>query len=172
MPKRRRSRLADIRTMKTLLPAAEAKAQAMGEQIPGAEHLVLAALDLEEGSARRAFERAGADPDGFAHAVAAQHAEALHSIGMDTDEEAIDAHIPAPLQPPGPLRSSVTAQQLFQEVVRRVRKERSQLYGAYIVEVAAQTEHGTTARAIRQMGVQLHRLAKAARTEINTLNSG
>lgn len=68
---------ADIKTMSTLFPAAERAALAMGESEPGAEHLILAALDLPDGSAARAFERVGADPLGFREAVAAQHEQAL-----------------------------------------------------------------------------------------------
>ena len=47
-----------------------------------------------------------------------------------------------------------------------MRKERSQLYGAYFVLVAAETEHGTTARALRQMGLDPVALAAAARAEV------
>ncbi|MGZ8476106.1 MAG: Clp protease N-terminal domain-containing protein, partial [Candidatus Limnocylindria bacterium] len=46
-----------MRTIKKLLTDAEVEARAMGEAEPGAEHLLLAALDLPDGSARRAFER-------------------------------------------------------------------------------------------------------------------
>jgi hypothetical protein len=38
------------------------------------------------------------------------------------------------------------------------------------VLVAAETEHGTTARALRQMNVDPLALAVAARTEIDVLN--
>jgi hypothetical protein len=55
-------------------------------------------------------------------------------------------------------------------VVPLVRKERSQLYGAYFVLAAAETEHGTTARALRHMNVDLTALAAAARSEIDALN--
>ena len=58
----RRRATADIRTMAALFAAAEEEAARAGEPMPAAVHLLLAALGLPEGSARRAFERAGGRP--------------------------------------------------------------------------------------------------------------
>jgi hypothetical protein len=58
-----RNPVRDMRTIKTLMTGAEAEALEAGESVPGAEHLLLSALALPDGSARRAFERVGADPD-------------------------------------------------------------------------------------------------------------
>ena len=157
--------------MNLLLPAAETIAHQMGEPEPGAEHLVLAALDLPDGSARRAFVRAGADPDRFRDALSAQHADALRSIGIDAPDDQLDGHIPAPARPSGPLRSRGSLHKVFRRVVKLVRKERSQLYGAYVVLVASETDTGTVARALSHMQVEPNRLAAAARDELNILNS-
>lgn len=54
---------------------------------------------------------------------------------------------------------------MFRNVVATVRKERSQLHGAYIVLAAASLEHGTTRRSLDAMGVDPILLAGAARTE-------
>ena len=86
---RRKNRMYDIRFMQSLFPAAEAEAAAVGEREPGAEHLILASLEFQEGSARRVFERVGVDPDRFRDAVVAQYAAALRSIGIDEDAAAI-----------------------------------------------------------------------------------
>jgi ClpA/ClpB-like protein len=51
--------------------------------MPGAEHLLLAALELPDGTARRAFERVGADPNALRQAIEEQHAEALCAVGID-----------------------------------------------------------------------------------------
>ena len=79
----------DARTIKQLLEGAEAEATRAGEPQPGAEHLLLAALDLPDGSARRAFAAAGADPDALRDAIAAQRhgtaARALAALGVDRD---------------------------------------------------------------------------------------
>ncbi|MBJ7457247.1 MAG: peptidase, partial [Thermoleophilia bacterium] len=72
-----------IQTLSALLRSAEADALATGEELPGAEHLLLAALDLEDGTARRAFTAVGADAAGLRDAIAGQHADALRAIGID-----------------------------------------------------------------------------------------
>jgi hypothetical protein len=49
---RLRHRLRGVGTLKTLCEAAEQHARRAGQDQPGAEHFVLAALDLPDGSAR------------------------------------------------------------------------------------------------------------------------
>lgn len=162
----------DIRTMGVLFPAVEAAALADGENTAGAEYLVIAALDLQDGSARRAFERAGGDPDAFRVAVQDQHADALRGVGIQPiNGEMLDQHLPTPVPAKGPVKTAPSAHKLFRKIVKKVRKERSQLYGAYFVLAAAETEHGTTARAIRHMGIEPATLAQAARTEIDLLRN-
>ncbi len=169
--RRKRSRLLDIRIMNELFPAADALAAADGERDAGAEYLLIASLDLDDGSARRAFRAAGADPDQFHPAVRAQHAAALAALGLGPlDDGMLDRHLPAPTAGNSPHRGAPSGHEMFREVVRLVRRERSQLYGAYFALVAATTEHGTTARALRQMGVDPAALATAARAEVDRLN--
>lgn len=55
--------LADIRTMKALFTAAENEATALGDEQPGAEHLFLAALTLDDASARSALATLGVTTD-------------------------------------------------------------------------------------------------------------
>jgi len=166
----RRRPLADIKTMNALFPAAEREAIAMGESEPGPEHLILAALDLPDGSAARAFLRIGADPLGFEKAVASQHEQALRSVGIAAPDEDLSDSIPVSIKRRGLFRSKGSAQQVFGRVVKLVRKERSQLYGAYIVMVASEMEAGTVVGALGHMGVEPLALAAAARQELDTLN--
>jgi len=168
----RRSRMYDIRFMQSLFPAAEAEAAAMGEKEPGAEHLILATLGFQEGSARRVFERVGADPDQFRDAVASQHAATLRSIGIDDDGAAIDEQIPPPPERPNRVyRGAPSARHVFPEVVKLVKRDKSRLSGAYILLVASQMEFGTTARAFDEMGVDRDELATAAQAEVDALNA-
>ena len=168
-----RSPIQDIRIMNELFPAADTLAAEDGEQQAGAEYLLIAAFDLDDGSARRAFVRAGADPDEFRSAVRRQHADALRSVGIrPIDDEQLDRHVPPPVPDNRPHRGAPSGHALFRKIVKLVRKERSQLYGAYFVLVAAQTEHGTTARALRHLGIDPAELAAAARMEIDFLNNG
>jgi ATP-dependent Clp protease ATP-binding subunit ClpA len=158
--------------MQSLFPAAEALAAAAGEKEPGAEHLIMVSLEFEEGSARRVFERMGADPDHFREAVADQHSAALRSVGIEGDAVELDEHIPPPLEQPGGVyHSGPSARQLFPEVVKLVKRDQSQLSGAYLLLAASQLEYGTTARALATMGVDRNELAAAAQAEVDALNA-
>ena len=168
----KRARMYDIRFMQALFPAAEAEAAAMGEKEPGAEHLILASLDFEEGSARRVFERTGADPDQFRAAVVAQHDEALRSVGIDEAGAGIDDRLPGPPDRPDAVyRSAPSAREVFPEVVNLVKRDKSCLSGAYLLLVASQMEYGNTARALARMGVDRDELTRAAQSEIDELNA-
>jgi hypothetical protein len=164
---KQRGRMYDIRFMRALFTAAESEALAAGEREPGAEHLVIACLGFQEGSARRVFERVGADPDGFRTAVAAQRAESLRSIGLEVDGAAIDSHLPdAAAESRSVMRTAPSAREVFPEVVRIVKRDKAQLSGAYVLMVAAQSEHSTTARALAAMDVEPDAVVSAARAEI------
>ena len=76
-------RFKDMATIKSLCLKAEEYAHKNGEEIPGAEHFLLSAFDLPDGTARRVFQRAGANPDDFEKAVKQQYNEALDSVGID-----------------------------------------------------------------------------------------
>ena len=153
----------DMRTIRMLLEGAEAEANRAGESMPAAEHLLLAALELPDGTARRAFERVGADPGALRQAIEDQHAEALRAIGIDADT----AELAGPTAPlaNGVYRSSGSAQSAFQAAGTLARKTRSQLVGAHVVLAIADMEHGTALRALRARGIDIDALAAAAREE-------
>ena len=155
--------------MNALFPGAELEARRMGVKVPGAEHLVLAALELPEGSARRSFESVGADPGAFQVAIVAQRDRTRRAAAVEAIDDASDDDAPEPPQILMPTRTSPKAQDVFREVVDLARKEASPLYGAYIVMVAASTDHGKTAGALRAIGVDPAALADAARAEIDAL---
>ena len=159
----------EIRTIKQLLTGAEAEAHKMGDTLPGAEHLLLSALALPDGSARRAFERLGADADGVRSAIVAHHAEALQTVGVEPVDAAALMSTPDAVGPPtGAFRSSASAQSVFQEAVKLAnRGKASRLAGAHVVVAVAQMEHGTAAEALRGMGIDRHALAAAAQSELS-----
>ena len=97
--KLRRAR-ADLTTMNALFPAAERIARDDGMDQPGAEHLLLAEIDLDNGIAKCALTAIGVDPDELRAAVVGQHEEALSSIGVIADDNAIAAALPASGQRP------------------------------------------------------------------------
>ncbi len=168
----RRSRRYDIRFMRAMFVTAESEALAAGEDEPGAEHLVIACLGFEEGSARRVFERLGADPDGFPVAVVAQHTEALRSIGSDADDSDIDRRLPeAPTQPRPVMRTAPSAREVFLEVVQIAKRDKSQLCGAYVLMVAARSQHSATARTLTAMGLDPRSVVETAREEVDSSNA-
>lgn len=75
----------DVRTIKQLLEGAEAEARSAGERLPGPEHLLLAAAALPDGSAARALERVGADPQQLRLAVQQAHTSALAAVGIGVE---------------------------------------------------------------------------------------
>ncbi len=157
--------LREFRTIRRLLGGAEDLARASGEELPGAEHLLLAAVALPDGTARRAFERLAVDPRGLSAAIAAQHADALRAIGIDPGETGA---LETPATPAsGVFRATPSAQVVFQRAVELSGTPRPRrLLGAHVVVAACEMEHGTVARALRQMGVSREELAVAAREEL------
>jgi ATP-dependent Clp protease ATP-binding subunit ClpA len=154
----------EFRTIKQLLEGAEQLAQQSGESLPGAEHLLLAALALPDGTARRAFERLGVDPAGLPSAIAAQHDEALRAVGIKV--EAKDLDTPAP-EARGVYLSTASAQTAFKRAVELSGKPKPRrLRGAHVVLAVTEMEHGTVARALSRLGVDREHLAAAARQEL------
>ena len=155
----------EYRTIRALLGGAERLAHEAGEAEPGAEHLLLAALALSDGTARRSFERLGADPDGLPAAIEAQHVDALQAVGIDPGDA---GRVESPAAPaPGPYRSTASAQAAFRRAVElsAVPAPR-RLQGAHVVAAVAEMAHGTVPRALRRMGVDPERLGAAARQEV------
>lgn len=157
---------ADIATMNVLLPAAERLAHAQGEQVPAAEHLLVAALDLPDGGARRALRAAEVDPDALADAVASVHADALSSVGVVVDTAALDAALPDPTSPHGVYRSSDSAQQLFQRATAAAKARKQPLTSTDVLLAATELERGVVPRAFEKLGTTRSAVAAAADAEL------
>lgn len=162
-----KQRFADIRTIDRLCRAAEARALEDGQREPAAEHFLLAALDLPDGSARRAFASAGADPDDLKAAVAAQYDDALDKVGIDLGGLAPPLAEPvAATARPGPYLAAPSGQALMRRLADdHGSGRRAPLGGAHVVAVAAEAPHGVVARALRVMGVDRDKLRQAALRE-------
>ena len=156
----------DVRTIKRLLTQAEAEARGSGEEMPGPEHLLLAAIGLPDGTAARALQRFGIDSPRLRAAIEEVHASALATAGIDV--------LHAPDSPPalrgsatGPFRSTAQAQQVFQEAVALSTSTKPRrLQGAHVVAAACDLRHGTVARALAALGVERDQLHEAARAEV------
>jgi ATP-dependent Clp protease ATP-binding subunit ClpA len=158
---------ADIATMNALLPAAERLAHNQGEREPAAEHLLLAALDLPDGGARRAFGAVGVDADALGGAVAAVHAEALSSVGVVVDAAALEAALPHASEPRGAYRSTPGAQALFQRATAMSKARRKPLTSTDVLLAATELEQGPLPRAFDRLGVTRDQLASAAAAELS-----
>jgi ATP-dependent Clp protease ATP-binding subunit ClpA len=162
-----RTALADIRTMKALFTAAEDEAAALGDEQPGAEHLLLAALTLDDHSARSAFAALGVTVEQVRSAIGQAHAAALSAAGIDAGMDGVRG-LTEPSRPlTGLYRSSGSAQELFQRARRlSVADKPAALRAGHIAIAAAEAEHGTVARLLEPLGVDRTHLTGAARDAI------
>jgi ATP-dependent Clp protease ATP-binding subunit ClpA len=160
--------LDDMRTIKHLLTDAERIAREMGEEEPAAEHLLLSAVGLPDGSAGRALASQGVDADAIRTALRNEQADALVAAGV-AREVAEAAADPAPLGAAGaPLiyAASPSAQEAFQAAGKLARTAKQRLAGAHVVIAVAELERGTVARVLDRLGVDRRQLAEAARAEL------
>lgn len=124
----------------------------MGEDEPGAEHFLLSALKLPDGTSQRIFQRLGADPEQFQSAIKKQYSEALDTFGIDArilDKE------PEPVTSNRVLHSSKPSGQAVMRELHALKqndKDRP-LLGAHVVEVIARMNYGVAARAFKEMGL-------------------
>lgn len=153
-----RSKLKDMGTIKRLCDGAEAHALEDGKREPGAEHFLLAALDLPDGTARLAFERIGADPASFEPAIRAQYGEALRSLGI---EPVIETRQDPPAANTGIYRAAPSGQDVMRALTEG-RASHAPLLGAHVVAVVAGFPLGVAARALRGMGVDRDALKASA----------
>lgn len=167
-----RQRFRNMGTIKALCLEAEKFANADGQKEPAAEHFVLSALALPDGTARKAFLRINADPNDFRAAIARQYEEALKNVGVAIPPDAIVASEETSL-PTGPIyKVQPSAQALMQtmiyEIVVKEQKENpaAPLLGAHVLLAATTAQYGVAARAIRAMGIDSASLANAAKAEI------
>lgn len=157
-------RFQSMRTLSRLCTDAEAHARSRGQAAPGAEHFLLAAMDLPDGSARRAFESVGADPAAVGEAIERQYRDALQSVGVQVPLPAAAA-----LQAPaaaGLYRTQPSGQELVQALARSSKEQAGPLLGAHVVAVVASMPQGVAARALRALGIDAARLVAAARAQV------
>ncbi|HOF64145.1 MAG TPA: Clp protease N-terminal domain-containing protein [Dermatophilaceae bacterium] len=159
----RRAR-ADVALMGTVLPAAEHLAQADGIPEPGAEHLLLAALDLPDGYARRAFSAVGCDVTTLPRVLRQGHDEALRAIGLRADDEAIGAAMPPPGDASGPLRAQGSLQVAFARAVSLAKADGLPVSSGHLLLAVIEPDHGTVVRALTRLGIDRASLTRETRS--------
>lgn len=168
-----RQRFRDMGTIKTLCFEAEKLGNADGQKEPGAEHFVLSALALPDGTARKAFQRIHADPESFHAAIAKQYEDALKNAGiaLPCDAEISREATPIPTSK-GLYKTQPSAQALMQTLTREIMKKEQKadstapLLSAHVLLAATSAQYGVAARAFRAMGIDSAKLAEAATAEI------
>ncbi|MCU7928295.1 MAG: Clp protease N-terminal domain-containing protein [Candidatus Thiodiazotropha sp. (ex Dulcina madagascariensis)] len=167
MFKRIKLRILDMRTISKLISGADEEAHNNGEDKPGAEHYLLSALRLPDGTARRVFERIGVDPEQFQKAIEKQYSDALNAIGIDKGVLEDD---PEPVKPDRLLHNSKPSGQSVMKKLYALKKgdKDRPLLGAHVISVIANMKHGVAARSLRAMGVDQAALATAAKEEIDS----
>ncbi len=160
----------DFSTMATLLPAAESAARAEGLATASAEHLVLAALELPDGTAARALGRVGVAADRVRGAIDEAYRAALAGTGAVGDptraDAVLEAALPEPVPARGPLRTDPSAQALFKRVRALAKQDGAPIAGAHVVLAACELRHGVLARVFDLLGVDREALVAAARDEL------
>lgn len=139
--------------MNALFPSAERIARDDGIDQPGAEHLLLAALELDDGIAKHALNTFQVDPAELRVAIVGQHQEALRTIGVIADDNAIAAALPASGQPRGPYRAQGSLQTAFQRAVAIAKRDRAPLNSGYLLLAITDADHGAIARSLEHLGV-------------------
>ena len=157
------SALRNVKVIKQLLTTAEAEAARTDDEVPGPEHLVLAALALPDGTAAAALSALGADEAVLRAALTEARHQALLSVGVEplTDSASVERGPAA-----GVYRSTAQAQQTFQQAARLSKSSRPRrLLGAHVVAAAVdESERGTLGRALRELGIAPSDLRAAALT--------
>lgn len=166
MFKQLKNKFHDMSTIKNLCTVAEQYALKRNEKTPGAEHFLLAALDLDEGSAKRIFKDLGVNPDDFNLAISKQYAVALESVGIT--QIATENLINQSAQKPNSIifETKASAQDLMQTLAKRKDKD-IPLKGAHVLEVISIMQDGVAIRALRAMNVDLSNLRQAVLKELN-----
>ena len=167
MFKRIRLRIQDMKTISKLIAGADEQAHMSGEDEPGAEHFLLSALRLPDGTAKRVFERIGANPEQFRNAIKKQYSDALSSIGID--QKVLD-------EDPEPVKSSrrlhnakPSGRTLMKELYALKQKDKDRpLLGAHVISVIATMKHGVAARSLRTMNINDDKLSLAVKNELDS----
>jgi len=169
MFKRIRLRIRDMMTISKLISGADEQAHISGETEPGAEHYLLSALKIPDGSARRVFERVNADPEKFNEAIGKQYSDALKSIGISS--ESIENN-PDPADSERIFHNSKPSGQAVMKALYALKQKDKDkpLLGAHVIGVVASMEHGVAARALRVMGIDQADIAKAVKDELESFH--
>lgn len=158
-------RLQDMKTISRLITGADEQASMLGEEEPGAEHFVLSACELPDGTAKRVFERIGSDPAKFIDAINMQYSDALNTVGISPS--AIEP-FPGPIETKKTFRNSKPSGQAVMKLLHALKQQDKDrpLLGAHVISVVAEMEYGIAPRAFKAMEITRDQLVQAAKEEL------
>lgn len=156
-----------MRTISKLIPGADEAAHRMGEEEPGAEHFLISALKLPDGTAQKVFDRVGADPEKLQIAIKRKYSDALGSIGIDAK---LLEDNPEPVSPHRKFHNSKpSGQALMKQLYALKHHDRDRpLLGAHVIDVVARMQYGVVARAFKEMGIDRSVVSTAAKQELDS----
>jgi len=158
-----RARKRDMKTLSGVISDSLERAQRAGDEYAGAHHLILTALEMEDGSAARVFADVGASSESFRETVAAQERDALRSLGLPdglADSGALEAE-------PGTGRYG-KADATYEQAIKNVHEIHNRggvlrpLISVYVLAGAAEVDRGVAARALKAMNIDVDRLVDTA----------
>ncbi|ASI68624.1 hypothetical protein BA022_08715 [Diaphorobacter nitroreducens] len=157
-----------MRTISALCTSAENHALADGQRQPGAEHFLLAAFDLPDGTAQRIFEHFHRGAEDTRKAIALQYEVALQGIGIDTEVSSTLLRPPENIRQSSRLYKAQPSGQAVLEGLVQLKKEDGDqpLLGGHVLLVISRMQQGVAARALRTMGIDSAQLEKEAQGEI------
>ena len=158
----------DMGTIKTLCEAAERIANAAHQAAPGAEHFVLAALELPDGSAARVFGKLGISAGAFREALREVPRAALKAAGVSAEQIASSEQDVPPLPRPDEIYNAAPSGEAVLKGLAALRKRgvSGPLLGVHVLEVVSAMQHGTTARALALLGRDAPTVMAAIRSEM------
>ena len=158
----------DMGTIKTLCEAAERIANAEQQAAPGAEHFVLAALELPDGSAARVFSKLGISAGAFREAMRDVHRAALMAAGVNAEDVAASERDVPPLPRPSGLYNVAPSGEAVLKGLAALRKRgvTGPLIGAHVLEVVSAMQHGPSAHAFARLGRDAPTVMAAIQSEM------
>lgn len=144
----------DMGTIKMLCETAERIANGEHQKAPGAEHFVLAALELPDGSAQRVFAKLGLSANDFHQALRDVHRAALMAAGVNEAHILDSEQSVPPLPQPGDIYRAAPSGDAVLQGLAALRKHgvTGPLAGVHVLEVVAAMQHGPTVRAFSLLG--------------------
>jgi ATP-dependent Clp protease ATP-binding subunit ClpA len=162
-----RKRFQDMKTVSALCSGADKHAQACGQKEPGAEHFILAALELPDGTARKVFEQLQISPQDFKAAIGRQYADALRNVGIDIHDDSI-FNIGTPVKSEATIYHAKPSGQALMQILadQKTFSSKEPLLGAHVLLAATDFQYGTVGRTFHVLGISNDSLAAAAKKEI------